>query len=146
MTECILTWIKYMVFKMLAVQWLSSVRLSVTSLTIARQAPPSVGFPRQEYWSGLPVSFSRGIFLIQGLNPLLLHWQEPPGKLYSKCYQTSKRNNCNKNRTSTSLIDVHRQFISPISLFPMLKKFENLSETSECLVTDWFSTLLSFHT
>ena len=22
--------------------------------TVARQAPPSMGFPRQEYWSGLP--------------------------------------------------------------------------------------------
>ena len=27
---------------------------SVTPWTIARQAPLSMGFPRQEYWSGLP--------------------------------------------------------------------------------------------
>ena len=33
---------------------LSRVRLFVTSWTIARQAPLSVGFSRQEYWSGLP--------------------------------------------------------------------------------------------
>ena len=26
----------------------------VTPQTVARQAPLSVGFPRQEYWSGLP--------------------------------------------------------------------------------------------
>ena len=26
----------------------------VTPLTVARQAPLSVGFSRQEYWSGLP--------------------------------------------------------------------------------------------
>ena len=25
-----------------------------TPWTVARQAPPSMGFPRQEYWSGLP--------------------------------------------------------------------------------------------
>ena len=25
----------------------------VTPWTVARQAPPSMGFPRQEYWSGL---------------------------------------------------------------------------------------------
>ena len=32
----------------------SCVRLSVTPRTVARQAPLSMGFPRQEYWSGLP--------------------------------------------------------------------------------------------
>ena len=30
------------------------VRLSVTPWTIAHQTPPSMGFSRQEYWSGLP--------------------------------------------------------------------------------------------
>ena len=33
---------------------LSHVWLSVAPWTIALQAPPSMGFPRQEYWSGLP--------------------------------------------------------------------------------------------
>ena len=33
---------------------LCRVRLFVTPWTIARQAPPSIGFSRQEYWSGLP--------------------------------------------------------------------------------------------
>ena len=33
---------------------LSRVQLFATSWTIARQAPLSVGFSRQEYWSGLP--------------------------------------------------------------------------------------------
>ena len=33
---------------------LSHVRLFVTPWTIALQAPLSMGFPRQEYWSGLP--------------------------------------------------------------------------------------------
>ena len=33
----------------------SRVRLFVTPWTIAYQAPPSMGFSRQEYWSGLPV-------------------------------------------------------------------------------------------
>jgi len=32
---------------------LSCVGLSVTSWTVARQAPLSVGFSRQEYWGGL---------------------------------------------------------------------------------------------
>ena len=30
------------------------VQLFVTLWTVARQAPVSVGFSRQEYWSGLP--------------------------------------------------------------------------------------------
>ena len=34
---------------------LSRVRLFVTPWTAAYQAPPSMGFSRQEYWSGLPL-------------------------------------------------------------------------------------------
>ena len=34
---------------------LSRVRLLVTPWTTAYQAPPSMGFSRQEYWSGLPL-------------------------------------------------------------------------------------------
>ena len=34
---------------------LSRVRLFVTSWTAAYQAPPSMGFSRQEYWSGVPL-------------------------------------------------------------------------------------------
>ena len=34
---------------------LSRVRLLATPETAAYQAPPSMGFPRQEYWSGVPL-------------------------------------------------------------------------------------------
>ena len=34
---------------------LSRVRPSATPWTAAHQAPPSVGFSRQEYWSGVPL-------------------------------------------------------------------------------------------
>ena len=34
---------------------LSRVQLFATPWTVAYQAPPSMGFPRQEYWSGLPL-------------------------------------------------------------------------------------------
>ena len=44
-----------------------------TPWTIACQVPLSMGFPRQEFWSGLP--FYLGIFPTQGSNPHLLHWQ-----------------------------------------------------------------------
>ena len=38
------------------VKLLSRVRLFVTPWTAAYQAPPSMGFSRQEYWSGVPLS------------------------------------------------------------------------------------------
>ena len=36
------------------VKLLSHVQLFPTSWTVAYQVPPSMGFSRQEYWSGLP--------------------------------------------------------------------------------------------
>ena len=48
--------------------------LFATLWTVASQDPVSTGFPRQEYWSELPFLL-HGIFLIQGSNPCLLHWQ-----------------------------------------------------------------------
>ena len=36
------------------VKLLSRVRFFATPWTVAHQAPPSIGFSRQEYWSGLP--------------------------------------------------------------------------------------------
>ena len=48
------------------------IRLFVSPWTVAHQAPVSMGFPSQEYWSGCHF-FLQGIFLIQGLNPHLLH-------------------------------------------------------------------------
>ena len=38
------------------VKLLTRVRLLVTPWTVAHQAPPSMGFSRQEYWSGVPLS------------------------------------------------------------------------------------------
>ena len=40
---------------------LSRVRFFVTLRTVAYQAPPSMGFSRQEYWSGLPFPFPGGL-------------------------------------------------------------------------------------
>ena len=37
------------------VKFLSHVRLLATPWTAAHQAPPSMGFSRQEYWSGVPL-------------------------------------------------------------------------------------------
>ena len=47
----LLQWSKWKV----KVKSLSRVRLLVTPWTAAHQAPPSMGFSRQEYWSGVPL-------------------------------------------------------------------------------------------
>ena len=47
---------------------LSGTWLFATSWTVVRQAPLSMGFPRQEYWSGLPFP-SPGEFLNPGIEP-----------------------------------------------------------------------------
>ena len=63
----------------------SHVQLFVTPWTIAHQAPPSMGFSRQEYWSGLPFP-SPGDLPDSGIEPRSPALQadtltsEPPGK------------------------------------------------------------------
>ena len=44
------------------VKSLSCVQIFVTPLTIAYHAPPSMGFSRQEYWSGLPKIYMITLF------------------------------------------------------------------------------------
>ena len=59
-------------------QLLSHVWLFVTSWTVARQDSLSMGFSRQEYWSGLPIFLLQGIFPTQWLHLsllCLLRWQ-----------------------------------------------------------------------
>ena len=53
------------------VRSLSRVRLFVPPWTVARQALPSMGFSRQEYWSGLPFS-SPGDLSHPGIKPVSL--------------------------------------------------------------------------
>ena len=52
---------------------LSHVWLFETRWTVTHPTPLSMRFPRQEYWGRLP--FPSGVFLTQGLNPCLPHWQ-----------------------------------------------------------------------
>ena len=68
---------------------LSCVRLFATPWTVAYQAPPSMGFSRQQYWSGLPFPSPGGLTDI-GIEPGSPTLQadaltsEPPGKAPSK--------------------------------------------------------------
>ena len=67
------------------VKSLSRVQLFGTPWTVAHQVPPSMGFPREEYWSGLPFPFP-GDFPDPGIEPRSPALQadalvsEPPGK------------------------------------------------------------------
>ena len=67
------------------VKSLSRVRLFATPWTVAYQASPSMGFSRQEYWSGLPFP-SPGDLPYPGIEPGSPAWEadaltsEPPGK------------------------------------------------------------------
>ena len=55
---CTLSLLQSILHKLCCAQSLSRVRLSATPWTIARQAPLSMGFPRQEYWSVWPIPSS----------------------------------------------------------------------------------------
>jgi len=71
------------------VKSLSRVRLSATLWTVAHQAPPSMGFSREEYWSGLSFPSPEGL-PDPGAEPRSPTLQadaltsEPPGKPSAK--------------------------------------------------------------
>ena len=73
------------------VKLLSHVRLFATPWTVAYQAPPSIGFSRQEYWSGLPFP-SPGDLPNPGMEPGSPALEadtltsEPPGKPKGPAY------------------------------------------------------------
>ena len=68
------------------VKSLSRVQLFATPWTVAQKAPQSMGFSRQEYWSGLPFP-SPGDLPDSGFEPRCPALQayaltsEPPGKI-----------------------------------------------------------------
>ena len=72
-------------FREVKVKSLSRVRLFATPWTVAYQASPSMGFSRQECWSGLPFPSPGGLFDpgIEPGSPVLQADalpSEPPGK------------------------------------------------------------------
>ena len=81
-------------------------RLFVTLWTIAHQAPLSMGFSRQEYWSGLPCS-PPGDLPNLGMEPRSPALQadslsaEPLGKLSIKCCQYC----CLENRVASIILN-----------------------------------------
>ena len=67
------------------VKSLSRVRLFSTPWTAAYQAPPSMGFSRQEYWSGVPIAFSGSFCYFLGF------------QIYCCCYINVDWNSLNFN-------------------------------------------------
>ena len=75
------------------VKSLSRVRPSVTPWAAAYQAPPTVGFSRQEFWSVVPlpsptVRLVAIKFLLSMLSvlPVILHYQKQPKSNNSTCW------------------------------------------------------------
>ena len=64
------------------VQSLSRVQLFATPWTVAHQAPPSMGFSRQEYWSGLPFP-TPGDLPNPGIEPTSLMSPALTGELFT---------------------------------------------------------------
>ena len=91
-----------------------------TPWTVACQFLLSMGFPRQEYWSGCHFLL-QGIFLTQGLNLHVLHWQvdllplshqnSPINALQFSSVAQSCPTLCNPMNRSTPGLPVHHQLL-----------------------------------
>ena len=105
------------------VKLLNRVRLFVTPWTIAYQASPSMGFSRQEYWSGLPFP-SPGDFpnpVIEPRSPAL--WadalpSEPPGKLTCSFYMSHVALQFSQHHLLKRLSLPRCIFLPPLSKIP----------------------------
>ena len=91
---------------------LSRVQLFATPWTVAYQAFPSMGFSRQEYWSGVPFLL-QGIFPTQRLIPHLVSpalqvassQLVPPGKPYLFTYAYAHMGEGNGNPLQYSCLE-----------------------------------------
>ena len=99
------------------------IRFFVTPCTVAHQAPPSMGFSRQEYWSGLPFP-SPGDLPDPGIEPRSPALQEdaltsePPGKWDPKTYFLFSKIHLNQILSN----QVHSMYSWPWILSICLKK------------------------
>ena len=92
------------------------VQLFVTPWTVAHQAPLSMRFSRQGYWSGLPFPTSKNRIIegIKQVNKLILSWQCPAiRKNYYQWYSWF---------TLTDSLKENNEHLIPSTIFRMLKK------------------------
>ena len=82
----------------------SHVRLYATVWTIARQAPLSMGFSRQEYWSGLPCPPLGGL-PNPGIKPMSLTSPALAGGFFTtSCTQEAQRPHMLQQRLDEALV------------------------------------------
>ena len=91
------------------VKLLSRFRFLATPRTVAHQAPPSMGFSRQEYWSGLPLP-SPSIYWIH--------------KLYLKCIKLISHHRTSKSpfsfQSQRKAMSKNVQTTAQLHSFPLL--------------------------
>ena len=120
----------------------SHVGLFVTPWTVARQAPLSMGFSRQEYWSGLPCPPPRHLPWPRDLTPLCcisclagkIFTTEPPGKppyqWYISAFLSSQLetllSQVSPRTTATLIIQYTWHLYHPITFFTCLSIYSTL--------------------
>ena len=82
-------WTRCTYGNLVVVQSLSPVRLFATPWTIAHQIPLPMGFPRQDFWSGVPFP-SPEDFPNRGIKPSLLHYGKFIWRLFSVQTETAE--------------------------------------------------------
>ena len=126
------------------VRSLSRVRFFATPWTVAYQAPPSVGFSRQEYWSGLPFP-SPGDLPNPGIEPRSPALQadalpsEPPGKTLKLSLSLNSWSGIRSSDKDHTLSPQAK--ISPFFLVPPAQA---LGYWAALLSLKWVSLILTF--
>ena len=109
------------------VKSLSHVRLFETPRTAAYQAPLSMGFSRQEYWSGVPLPSPGLVRSLQPPDILWIHW-----RVYNSIANTSK------GVLFLPPSDVYvRSFLYLLYTWIKLYYTEALSNQASSLALDW---------
>ena len=108
----------------------SRVRLFATPWTVAYQAPLSMGFSKQEYWSGVPLpspTVSLSLLKFMSTEWISTHW----------CYLT--------NSSSAAPFSIHLQYFPASGSFPMSHLFASggpiIGASASVLpmnIQDWF--------
>ena len=119
---------------------LSRVRLFGTPWTVAHHAPPSMGFSRQEYWSGLPFP-SPGDLPDPGIEPRSPALQadvltsEPLKGILINCYQNSFTKDLGYVATQKVKNNIHR-IRSNIKMYTRNNKCDKFIERGKLVRTE----------
>ena len=95
-------WASYYFLLLLLLSHFSSVQLLATPGTAAYQAPPSMGFSRQEYWSGVPLPSPLISFSVQFSRSVVSDSLQPHESQYARplCPSSTPRVHTNSRPSS----------------------------------------------